>query len=243
MILTIYIIIISYFALGAIAFYFINRKKDRLAARKNWLKFATYFVIIHVLFLTIVFSPKIFHLLCVLIILVGLVEMVRLYESARYHNLIFFIFSLIVYLLLSAGFFRFSLLSKTTILFTFLVVSIFDAFSQISGQLFGKRKIFPAISPEKTIEGLIGGLLVAVFSSLLLKELAGTTYLQTFFHASGIVIFAFTGDLAASLFKRKYRVKDFSQLLPGHGGFLDRFDSLIAGGSFMALLELTGMIN
>jgi phosphatidate cytidylyltransferase len=243
MILTIYLIILSYFVLGAIAFYFINRKKERLTARKSWLKYATYFIIIHVLFISIVFSPKIFHLLCVLIILVGLVELARLFEISRYRNLIFFVLSLIVYLILSAGFFRFSQLNTDLILFSFLVLSIFDAFSQIFGQLAGKTKLFPAISPGKTVEGLAGGVVAAVASSLLLKNLTGTSAVHTLVLATGIVIFAFTGDMLASVYKRKYHVKDFSRLLPGHGGFLDRFDSLIAGGAFTALLELTKLIN
>jgi phosphatidate cytidylyltransferase len=55
--------------------------------------------------------------------------------------------------------------------------------------------------------------------------------------SSGILIFAFTGDMLSSWFKRSYGVKDFSEWIPGHGGFLDRFDSLIMAGAFMALMS------
>ncbi|MFO7978336.1 MAG: phosphatidate cytidylyltransferase [Bacteroidales bacterium] len=55
---------------------------------------------------------------------------------------------------------------------------------------------------------------------------------------TGIVIFAFSGDIFFSWYKRQYKVKDFSNVLPGHGGFLDRFDSLIAAGAFISLYSL-----
>jgi phosphatidate cytidylyltransferase len=68
MILTIYIIILSYFALGGIAFYFINRKKDRETARASWLKFGVYFLVIYILFLSIAFAPQVFGYIVLLII-------------------------------------------------------------------------------------------------------------------------------------------------------------------------------
>ena len=56
-----------------------------------------------------------------------------------------------------------------------------------------------------------------------------------FIFTFGTLLFAFAGDTLSSLFKRKYKVKDFNNIIPGHGGFLDRFDSLIAGGAWAAL--------
>src|SRR5690606_10083203 len=109
-------------------------------------------------------------------------------------------------------------LNKNLVLFTFLVLSIFDAFSQISGQLAGRRKLFPAISPGKTVEGLLGGAFTALASALLLKSLVEFSAWKILLVAAGIVLFAFAGDVAASVYKRKYNVKDFSKLLPGHGG-------------------------
>ena len=177
------------------------------------------------------------------IILTGAFELINLFRKSGYLKQGFFIFSLFLFVVLSAGFFQFSGLNKGLVLFTFLVLSIFDAFSQISGQLAGKRKLFPAISPGKTMEGLLGGTFIALASSLLLKSLIEFSIWKTLLIAAGIALFAFAGDLAASVYKRKYNVKDFSRLLPGHGGFLDRFDSLIAAGAFVAALELTGIIN
>lgn len=243
MIFTIYIIILSYFLLGAAGFYFINRKKDRKTARESWKKYFTYLIIIHALFLGIVFNSFVFRILAGLIIAIGLVELIHLFRKSGYKKQVFFLFSILLFVMLSAGFFHFSGLNKGLILFTFLVLSIFDAFSQISGQLAGKRKLFPTISPGKTVEGLIGGAFIALASSLMLKSLVGFSPLKTILIAVGIVLFAFAGDLAASVYKRKYKVKDFSRLLPGHGGFLDRFDSLIAAGAFVALLERTGILN
>ena len=242
MILTIYIIIFSYFVLGAVGFWFINRKKDRETARKSWTKFITYFFIIHILFLSIVFKPFIFGLIGLLITLVGLFELIKLFWQSGFRKQKSGVISLLVYLLLSTGFLYFSRLDSALVLFTFLVLSIFDAFSQISGQLLGKRKLFPSISPEKTVEGLAGGAVIAIGSSVLLMSLSDTSVVETLLLAAGITLFAFLGDLSASFFKRKYGVKDFSALLPGHGGFLDRFDSLIAGGALVALLKIMTVI-
>lgn len=237
MVLTIYIIILSYFVLGAFGFWYINRKKDRQTAQKSRIKFISYFFIIHILFFSIVFNSFIFSILSFLIVLAGLVEIIKLYRESGFRRKKFRVASMLLYILLCIGFLYFSRLDKNLILFTFLVISIFDAFSQISGQLFGKRKLFPEISPGKTVEGLVGGGVIAIASSILIKQLAATGSSETLLLAAGIVVFAFLGDMAASAYKRIFGVKDFSQLIPGHGGFLDRFDSLIAGGFFIALLN------
>jgi phosphatidate cytidylyltransferase len=243
MILTIYIIILSYFVIGAVGFYFINRKKDPHSARESWKKYITYFIIIHTLFFGIIFNLLYFRIITAIIILVGTFELIKLFRESGYRKRGFFFFSFLLFVVLATGLFQFGGLKRDLVLFAFLVLSIFDAFSQISGQLAGKRKLFPSISPGKTLEGLLGGATIALASSLLLKGLVEFSTGKTLLIAAGIVLFAFTGDLAASVYKRKYNVKDFSQLLPGQGGFLDRFDSLIAAGAFVAALELTGIIN
>lgn len=235
MIVTIYTVILSYFVLGAIGFYFINRKKDKQTARQSWTKFITYFCIIHILFFSMVVHPLAFQVVAILIAGVGGFELFRLFRNNNYKLRRFFAITMGGYVCLSFGFIMFSHLQKETILFAFLVLSIFDAFSQISGQLFGKNKIAPTISPNKTVEGTVGGGLIAMLSSLLLHGLYDDLWYRVVILAGGVVLFAFFGDIAASLYKRKFKVKDYSQLIPGHGGFLDRFDSLIAGGTWVSI--------
>jgi len=230
----IYIIILSYFLLGGIGFYLINRKKEPAVARKSYTKFGVYFIIINVLFFGITIRPIVFHYIAILIVAVGLVELIRLFYHDKFKLPVFFILSLLIYAVLSAGLFVFSRAGENLVLFTFLILSIFDSFSQISGQLFGHTQIMPKISPNKTWEGLLGGIIISLASAFLLKSLFNGTTPELILFTAGTVIFAFTGDILASLYKRKYGVKDYSNLIPGHGGFLDRFDSLIAGGAWAA---------
>lgn len=235
MITTIYTIILAYFLMGAVGFYFINRRKEKEVARKSWIKFISYFFIINILFFSIVVNSRVFGILAVAIVLVGMWELFNLFKKSRYVHGGFFAISVLIYSLLAIGFITFSGFSQELILFAFLILSIFDAFSQISGQLFGKTKIAPKISPNKTFEGTVGGAIVAVLSALLLRELNDVPWYQLLVLSAGIVVFAYFGDIAASLYKRKFGVKDYNNLIPGHGGFLDRFDSLIAGGAWVVL--------
>jgi phosphatidate cytidylyltransferase len=238
MIWIIYFIILGYFFLGSIAFYFINRKKEPNEARKSWIKFFTYFFIIHILFFSIVIYTPVFKYIALIIIVAGSYELYNVFNKSGFRHRNFFLLSLSLFMIFSLGFFLFSIMEKRLILFAFLLLSIFDSFSQISGQLWGKRKIFPEISPNKTIEGFFGGFIMVVLSALLLKSLVASTYLNAILLAIGIAVFAFLGDMVTSLYKRTYNVKDYSNLIPGHGGFLDRFDSLIAGGTFITLYKI-----
>ncbi|TVR87182.1 MAG: phosphatidate cytidylyltransferase [Saprospirales bacterium] len=236
MIQTIYLIILGYFILGGVGFYLINRNRDRDTAKKSYTKYFTYVVIIHVLFFGIVLKPIVFSALSAGIVMVGLYELLKLRTlNPDKSRSAFFSRAIVVYLLVSAGFIIFGTLSRELVLFSFLVISIFDSFSQISGQLFGKTRISPNISPNKTLGGVVGGAIIAGFSAFLLSGLVDSRHLELAILSAGILVFAFFGDLGASLYKRKFGVKDFSKILPGHGGVLDRFDSLIAGGAWVVL--------
>lgn len=118
-----------------------------------------------------------------------------------------------------------------------------DTFAYFSGRLFGKHKLCPAISPKKTVEGSIGGVLANMIA------FAGYAFiLRQFFDVSAnIIFFAILGalfsavgqfgDLIASSIKRHYGVKDFGKFFPGHGGVLDRFDSTLAIATVMLILD------
>ena len=144
---------------------------------------------------------------------------------------------LIVFLPLVWVFIQFSKLNQNLLLFTYLTVIIFDAFSQLTGQLFGKTKLIPRISPNKTVEGLAGGLILTGLLSIIFIGLLQTSIVKTIFFSFIISVFALSGDLLASYSKRQFNIKDFSKLLPGQGGFLDRFDSFIFSSVIVTILN------
>lgn len=115
------------------------------------------------------------------------------------------------------------------IFLTLLVIMICDTFAYFVGSNFGKRKLYPAVSPNKSVEGGVGGLVGAV----LVVVLAGATFLPQIGIFDGIVVGLLLGtvgqlgDLFESLLKRACGVKDSGNLVPGHGGLLDRLDSLL----------------
>lgn len=237
MVNTIYYIILGYFLAGTAGIYVINRKKEKPFAKRNWIKLVTYFIIINILFFSIVLGEP-FIILSVIIASGGLVELIKLQSVSAKGGKIFFAFSVIIYLIMSYGFINFAGMERGIVLYVFLILSIFDSFSQISGQLWGKKKLMPKISPNKTWMGLTGGAVISLLSGILIKELIGVPVFRSLIISAVVIIAAFAGDAASSYYKRQYNVKDFSDLIPGHGGILDRFDSLIAAGALIAFADL-----
>lgn len=109
-----------------------------------------------------------------------------------------------------------------------------DTLAYFTGSLLGKHKMAPVLSPKKSIEGAVGGIIGAMlitwgYCSIFSKALqAGWRKILLFTFIAGVGAFiSMIGDLAASAIKRNYEIKDYSHLIPGHGGILDRFDSVI----------------
>jgi phosphatidate cytidylyltransferase len=117
-----------------------------------------------------------------------------------------------------------------------------DTGAYFSGKKFGKRKLFQRISPKKTWEGSIGGGLAGLSVGIALSLVFTSLDQVQWIIISLIIVVAGTyGDLVESLFKRSIRIKDSGNTLPGHGGFLDRFDGLLLATPFIvAFLELFG---
>jgi phosphatidate cytidylyltransferase len=225
-----------YSLLGGIGMYFAGRKKNTMERKKNWVKYFTYFFLIIFLFGCICFDEKVFPWICLSISFAGLYEIIHLQKKTPQKRGLFYLI-LFSYLLVSTGFYFFSGLSSSLLLYTLFTVCTFDAFCQITGQLLGKNKI-SEISPNKTYEGLFGGLFMAICTCLIIGKIMEFSVFFIVVSGFGICLFSFTGDLSASWIKRKYGVKDFSSALPGQGGFLDRFDSLMFTGAFIYLFHL-----
>ena len=121
-----------------------------------------------------------------------------------------------------------------------LIVLIFcllwanDIFAYLTGKLLGKHKLFPRISPGKTIEGSLGGLVFTVIAMVVFAHYAEWLPIVDGIGMAAIaVVFGTLGDLSESMLKRQAGVKDSGKLIPGHGGILDRFDSVMFSVPFI----------
>ena len=123
------------------------------------------------------------------------------------------------------------------ILYLFALTWTFDTFAYIFGVKFGKHKILPLISPKKSWEGFIGGL---IFTTILAIFIFGENINKILVYSVLIPISATLGDFIESYYKRKAMAKDSGNLIPGHGGMLDRMDSLLISISVISLIIIIG---
>lgn len=114
-----------------------------------------------------------------------------------------------------------------------LTVVMIDTFGYLIGRFFGKTKLIPTISPKKTWEGFLASVVGAILGGFLTGYLTSTQLWFGLVFGIAILISSVLGDLAESLIKRDMNVKDMGDVLPGHGGFMDRIDSLLPS-SFVA---------
>jgi phosphatidate cytidylyltransferase len=115
-----------------------------------------------------------------------------------------------------------------------IILWVNDSGAYFAGRTFGKRKLFERISPKKTWEGFFGGAIFALIAAFIFQKVSQTlSFDQWFVIAFIIVVTGTLGDLVESLFKRSIAIKDSGSIIPGHGGFLDRFDGLLLSMPFI----------
>lgn len=132
---------------------------------------------------------------------------------------------------------------KIFIWMVFLGAFLSDTFAYFAGNAFGKHKLCPAISPHKTVEGAVGGIigggitfvLFGLIMNIFLTDTGFNLWLMFPLGAMTSVV-SQIGDLTASSIKRQYNIKDFGRILPGHGGILDRIDSLLTVAPFLYIV-------
>lgn len=127
--------------------------------------------------------------------------------------------------------------------YLYSIVIATDVFAYFFGSMLGKHKLCPTISPKKSVEGAVfglvlgGGIGILVGSLLKVVPLTNTIYVVMFVIASFVIsFFVQIGDLIASKLKRTYGIKDYGFIFPGHGGVMDRFDSLIFSGALFYMI-------
>ena len=178
------------------------------------------------------------YLMAVAVFSKGKISFSRICESfcaVIYVSVSFAALSLIRYLDRNVGIYQLALV--------FIVSWVCDACAYIVGSLIGRRKLIPEVSPKKTVEGALGGIVFAtaaylVFGILVDKFTPNIEVSYGLLAIYGVLLSVVSqiGDLVASLIKREHGAKDYGNILPGHGGIMDRFDSILAVSTILLIL-------
>ena len=214
-----------------------NKKADHKVRNQRWLKYFTYIFVTGAVVLGIFYD----FIFIVAIVIVGasLLELIKvnfLQNKVSLQSTV----SILVFAIIVTGFILFiKNFQPSFLLFIYFQVLVFDGFCQITGQIFGKHKLAPKISAAKTVEGLAGGWLFCLIAAILASSWIKISLTVGLLYGILTGLSSFAGDMLASWYKRKVNVKDYSNWLPGQGGFLDRFDSFLMTGLIYYLLYLT----
>lgn len=182
------------------------------------------------------------------------VILLKNHETLRYEKLGFvYLFSLLMPFCLNLTLYLREVQGITvSVFYTLLALGgawFSDTGGYFVGRFFGKHKLAPKISPNKTVEGLFGGILFCVLTYLLIAAIfdgvcayigveTAVDYLRLLLIAPLVALVGALGDLSASVVKRQCALKDFGNILPGHGGILDRFDSVLFVAPFLYLVSV-----
>ena len=152
----------------------------------------------------------------------------EIYKNFINRKIILLLYLYIVFSFLCLEIYLYYFYNSEIFLFLFTIIIFFDTFCYLFGTLFGEKKIFKRISPNKTFAGLYLGIFFTLLLSIILNQIFEIFDLITgFVFIIMIILLSFLGDIIESIFKRISGLKNSSNLIPGHGGFFDRFDSFI----------------
>lgn len=174
-------------------------------------------------------------------------ELLAAHTELKFTALCVALFSGVVYPFLIGALVRLRGMESGTyyIIVAFLISMVADSGAYFVGRAFGKHKLAPVVSPKKTVEGAVGGVVVNILGmivyTLILNKCFGFTQVNYFYAAIYGVVGAagsILGDLTLSVVKRQVGIKDYGNLIPGHGGILDRFDSTMICAPIAEILIL-----
>ena len=231
MILDLSMLILAFFSAGAALIMLIHEIHYSNAAqcRNDWVKYAVFLaIVIGVILLASLGKAGLGGILAVLVVVAGR----EIYRAIRPASGRRFVATGLLAAVVAAGLGHLLLFESrqcfASFTFVFLIVAVTDSYAQLTGRLIGKRRLCPRISPNKTVAGFFGGLTAALVAAMAFGFLQpGLGIIPIILLGSITSLAAVMGDLAFSTVKRRFGIKDFSGVIPGHGGVLDRFDSLI----------------
>jgi phosphatidate cytidylyltransferase len=224
---------LSGFAIGAVMMAFGGRGVAPAVRRGRWIKFGVYAAIVYTFLAATAAGRMWIESLVAAIVLVGAFELRG--ATRRMHRgspaAVWGVYALAGALAL----FNVWRMTPMAVATLYVVVAVYDGFSQVTGQWFGRWPLAPRISPGKTVEGVWGGLTAAYVVAMSLGGPMAAGFIVRVALGVGTALACLAGDLAASWVKRASGIKDYSRFLPGHGGVLDRFDSFIAAAALVGL--------
>lgn len=184
-------------------------------------------------------ATQILHVITIFVQLILIKDLfseknIPLFQSKRFIITTFYLASAFIFLVLIADYYVDY--NPNVLLGCFILIWVNDSFAYLVGKNFGKQKLFPSVSPKKTVEGFLGGLFFACVASYFISKYTHTlSFTNWLILAIIISVFGTIGDLIESKFKRQAGVKDSGVIMPGHGGLLDRLDSIIFAAPFIYL--------
>ena len=185
-------------------------------------------IFIPIIILPIIYEGYILYLTYIFLLSLITLELFNLFENSKKRILIS------LYLLICIFTFFIFIISISSIehinlnvIEILLTLWVFDTFCYLGGKIFKGKKLMPKISKGKTFNGLFSGIIATLIISFFYYLIVHNSYYMLFLTTIPTIIFSFFGDLFVSVLKRSANVKDSGNIMPGHGGILDRMDSFI----------------